>query len=378
MTLWKKLTGEFIDIIEWPDDSGETLIYRFPRHANEIKYGAQLIVREGQMAIFINEGRLEQPRPQTWNVMEFEGGADVFTPGRYVLETKNLPILSTLQGWKHGFSSPFKAEVYFIKSTRFLDQKWGTPNPIMLRDAEFGPIRLRAFGSYSLKILDPVRFLREVSGAGAKFTLADIGGQLRSLIITRFTDVLGESRIPALDLAANYDELGHFVTTRIGPDFKEYGLELTQLLVTNISLPEAVQEAMDKRTSMGVLGNLAQYTQYQAAEALGKAAEQPGGLAAAGMGMGAGMAMGAHMQQAFAAPPSAAPPPLPQADLFHVAINGQAQGPYDKTALQSMIQNGTLTRDTLVWKQGMAEWLAAAQTPELAALFSAPPPLPPR
>ena len=387
MGFWDKLKGEFIDIIEWQDNTGDIMMYRFERHGNEIKYGAQLTVREGQVALFINEGRLEQPKPQAWNVMDFKPDADVFEPGRYTLETKNLPILSTLQGWKHGFASPFKSEVYFIKTTGFLNRKWGTPNPIMLRDPEFGPIRLRAFGTYSLKINNPVLFLHEVAGTDGKFEVNEIDDQLRNLILTRFTDTLGESRIPALDLAANYDELGEFVANRIRPEFEEYGLELTKLLVSNISLPEKVQEALDKRTSMGVLGNLQQYAQYQAAEAMTKAAENPGGMAGAGLGMGAGFAMANQMAQAFAQPgaaaaPSpqaapAAPPPLPQVAMFHVAVNNQSQGPYEMNQLQQMAQNGSLTRTTLVWKQGMAQWSAAGEVAELAHLFAAmPPPLP--
>ncbi len=386
MGFWDSLKGEFIDIIEWLDDSRDTMVYRFPRHDNEIKYGAKLVVREGQVAIFLNEGRISQPKPETWNVMDFKQG-DVFEPGTYTLETKNLPILSTLQGWKYGFDSPFKAEVYFVNTRTFTNQKWGTPNPIMLRDPEFGPVRLRAFGTYTLKIKDPVRFLREIVGTDGHFTTDGITDELRNMIITRFTDVLGESKIPVLDLAANHDELGEFVANRIRPEFLEYGLELGKFYVSNVSLPPAVQEAMDKRSSMGVLGDLSKYAQYQAAEAMTKAAENPSGMAGAGMAMGAGFGMAEQMRQAFNQPQQqapnpggggGAPPPLPQQAAFHVAINGQASGPHDMNALQQMAQGGQLTRDTLVWKQGMAQWTAASQVPELNNLFGAvPPPLPP-
>lgn len=384
MGLFDRIKNELIDIIEWTDNTGDTMVYRFERGKNEIKYGAQLIVREGQQAIFINEGRLEQPKPQSWNVMEFEGGSDVFEPGRYKLETKNLPVLSTLQGWKHGFESPFKAEVYFIKTTRFTDQKWGTPSPIMLRDPEFGPVRLRAFGTYSLKIKDPVRFLREITGTDGHFSITEIGGQLRNMIITRFTDALGESKVAALDLAANYDELGAFVAQRISPEFMEYGLELTKLLISNISLPPAVQEALDKRSSMGILGDLNQYAQYQAAEAMEKAAGNPNGMAGAGMSMGAGFAMANQMAQAFqsqqpSGQTAAAPPPVPQQATYHVATGGQSQGPFDMNTLRQMTQSNQLTRETLVWKQGMAQWVAAGQVDELSPLFGTmPPPLPPQ
>ncbi|MCP4700111.1 MAG: SPFH domain-containing protein [Gammaproteobacteria bacterium] len=386
MAFWDRVKGELIDIIEWLDDSHDTMLYRFERHNNEIKYGAKLVVREGQAALFINEGQLEQPKPQTWNVMEFEAGGDVFEPGTYTLETKNMPIISTLQGWKHGFESPFKAEVYFVSTTRFTNQKWGTPNPIMLRDPEFGPIRLRAFGSYSLKIKDPARFLREIAGTDAHFTTDEIADQLRSMIIARFTDVLGESKIAALDLAASYDELGQQVAQRLSPEFMEYGLELTKLLIENISLPPAVTEALDKRSSMGVLGNMGEYTRYQTAEAIEKAAENPGGMAGAGMAMGAGFGMANQMAQAFQQPApayqppqqAAPPPPPPPVAAYHIAVGGQSSGPFDMGALRQQMQSGALTRDTMVWKQGMPQWTAAGQVPELASLFGAmPPPLPP-
>ncbi|SEH04954.1 SPFH domain-containing protein [Candidatus Venteria ishoeyi] len=265
MGLWDFVKSELIDIIEWLDDSNDTLVYRFERHDNEIKNGAKLIVREGQVAVFVNEGEAAE----RVDMKTFEP-ADVFTPGTYTLETANLPLLSTLKGWKYGFDSPFKAEVYFFNTTRFTDQKWGTPNPIMLRDPEFGPVRLRAFGAYSLKIKHAPTLLRELVGTSAHFSVQDISDQLRNIIITRFTDVLGESKIPVLDLAANYDELGQFIAERMGGEFEEYGLELTKLLISNISLPPAVEEALDKRTQMGVLGDLGKYSQFQAAEAMGK------------------------------------------------------------------------------------------------------------
>lgn len=375
MSFWRMLTGEFIDIIEWLDDTQDTICYRFERHDNEIKYGAKLIVREGQVAIFINEGRLEAAKPQAWNVMDFKP-ADVFEPGTYTLETKNLPILSTLQHWRHGFDSPFKAEVYFISTRQFTDQKWGTPQPVMLRDAEFGPIRLRAFGTYALKVTDAVKCLREIVGTDGHFTLDKIAEQLRSLIITRFADVLGESRIPILELAANYDELSTFVKQRLQPEFNAYGLDLTQLLVNNISLPPAVSEALDKRSSMGVIGNLQAYTQYQTAQAIEKAADNPNSLASQGAALGLGLNLAEQVKQGQSTP--ATPPPLPpQAAAFHVAIKGQTQGPFDMATLQQHVQAGTITRETLVWKTGMSQWCAAGQITELENLFaSIPPPLP--
>ena len=222
MGLWDKLTGEFVDIIEWTDDSQDTMVWRFERHGNEIKYGAQLTVRESQVAVFVNEGQI----------------ADVFFPGRYVLETQNIPILSTLQGWKHGFESPFKAEVYFVNTRRFTDLKWGTKNPVMMRDPEFGPVRLRAFGTYEIRVADSGAFLREIVGTDGHFTTDEVTDQLRNLIVSRFSQEVGGSGIPVLDLAGNYDQLSTFVTNKIAPDFGQYGLELTKLLVENVSLPE--------------------------------------------------------------------------------------------------------------------------------------------
>lgn len=365
MVFFDKLRGEFIDIIEWLDDSRDTMVYRFERYDNEIKMGAKLIVRESQVAVFINKGKI----------------ADIFQPGDYTLETDNLPILSTLQGWKHGFHSPFKAEVYFINTRRFIDLKWGTKNPVTLRDPEFGPVRIRAFGTYGVRVKDPASFIREIVGTDGHFTTAEITDQLRNLIVSRFADLLGESRIPVLDMAANYDELGDFISDKIHDDFGGYGIEVTKMLVENISLPPAVEEALDKRTSMGVIGNLQQYTQFQTANAMEKAAENQSGLAGGGMGLGMGYVMANQLGQsvsAGAAPAGATPPPLPQAKLYHVAVNGQAQGPMPVSQMQGLITSGSMTRDSLVWCEGMSNWAQAAEVTELAGLFKAmPPPLPP-
>lgn len=364
MGIFDKLKGELVDIIEWTDDSSNTMIWRFPRYQNEIKYGAQLIVRESQQAIFVNEGKI----------------ADVFNPGRYVLETQNMPILTTLRGWKYGFNSPFKAEVYFVNTKNFTDQKWGTKNPIMLRDAEFGPIRLRAFGTFALKIKDGGKFVKEIAGTQAHFTTEEVSEQLRNLIITRFTDVIGESKIPVLDLAANYDELSKFIYDKITPEFDEYGLVVTKFLVENISLPTEVEQMLDKRSSMGILGNLNQYAQFQAANAMEAAAKNPGG-GNAGIDMAMGFAMAQKMGDAFnqksSSPPSAGgPPPIPGVSYF-VAVNGQQQGPFALNAIQEMISQGRFTRDTLVWKQGFADWIKATDADDLKGLFgAAPPPLP--
>jgi membrane protease subunit (stomatin/prohibitin family) len=359
MALFDKIRGEFIDIIEWTDSSSDTIVYRFGRHDNEIKMGARLTVREVQKAIFVNKGQI----------------ADVFEPGMYTLETDNLPILSTLMGWRHGFHSPFKAEVYFVNMRRFTDLKWGTKHPITLRDAEFGPVRLRAFGTYVVRVSDPQVLLREIVGTDGHFTTGEITDQLRNLIVSRFADVLAESKIPVLDLAANYEELGQFVTERIKQEFANYGLELTTMLVENISLPPTVEEALDKRTSMGAIGDLHKYTQFQAANAMEEAAKNPGGMAGGGMGMGMGFAMANQMGQAMA-DQGAAPPPLPQSGPFYAAFEGQQAGPFDLAAMQQHIESGRLTPQTLVWRKGMAGWVAAEHVKELKGLFDGPPPLP--
>ncbi|MCH7976217.1 MAG: SPFH domain-containing protein [Bacteroidetes bacterium] len=361
MGIFDKIRGEFIDIIEWTDDSDDTLVHRFERYNNEIKFGAKLVVREGQEAVFVDEGQL----------------ADVFPPGTYTLETANIPLLSTLQGWKHGFESPFKAEVYYVSTRQFTDQKWGTKNPIMLRDPEFGPLRLRAFGTYAFKAGDPATLIREIVGTDGHFQTDDLSNQLRNLIVSRFTDVLAESKLAALDLAANYDELGEFVRAKIEEEFNGYGIDVTSLLVENISLPPAVEEMLDKRTSMGIVGDLGAYTQFQAAQAMEKAAETPGSGAGQGMGMGMGFAMANQMAQTMGQPTAGTPPPPPVAAQYHVAVDGETRGPYDMNTLRSQAQSGTLTKDSMVWTKGMDEWQPAGQVSALGDLFAAvPPPVP--
>lgn len=369
MGLWDKIKGEFIDIIEWTDPTNDTLIYRFPRYQNEIKYGAKLTVRESQQAVFINEGNV----------------ADVFKPGMYELQTQNMPILTTLKGWKYGFNSPFKAEVYFVSTRQFTNQKWGTKNPIMLRDAEFGPIRLRAFGSFAMRIKDGGLFIKEIAGTDGQFTTDEINEQLRNIIMTRFTDAVAESKIPILDLASNYDELSKFIDVKLKPEFEEIGVELTKFLIENISLPPEVEAALDKRSSMGIIGNLGAFTQFQAANSMEKAAENPGGMAGAGVGMGMGFAMANQMGSMYQnnqfngnSGSMGTPPPVPPQVQYFVASNGQQTGPFSDQQLSQMIQGGTLKRESLVWKQGMQAWAPAGQVAELGHLFGAvPPPVPP-
>jgi len=260
MGLMNFIRGEFIDVIEWVDETNDTLLWKFPRFQNAIKNGAQLTVRESQMAIFMDEGKF----------------ADVYGPGRYTLTTQNMPLLTTLKSWKHGFNSPFKVDVIFVNTKQFLNQKWGTKQPILLRDPEFGPIRIRAFGSFAFRVdEDPKTLITEIAGTNPDFTTEEISVQIRNFIVTRFTDAVAESKLPVLDMASNLNEYSEKIQEILKPSVSQYGLKLTTFLVENISLPEAVQEALDRRASMGIIGkeNMGTYTQMQFADSMGKGGE---------------------------------------------------------------------------------------------------------
>ena len=353
------LTGEFIDVISWLDDTRDTMVWRFERQGNAIKYGAKLTVREGQAAVFIHEGQL----------------ADVFTPGLYELETNNMPILTTLQHWDHGFQSPFKSEIYFVNTTRFNDNKWGTKNPIMCRDPEFGPVRIRAFGTYSMRVSDPGRFITEIVGTDGEFTADEISLQVRNIIVQEFSQIIAKSGIPVLDMAANTADLGKLIATAIEPTISAYGLSIPEFYIENISLPEEVEKVLDKRTSMGIAGDMNKYMQFTAAE--GMAA--PGSAIGAGMGAGIGMAAGMSMAQnagpwgASAAPP----PPPPAGKVWHVAEKGATKGPFSEAELAGMAASGALARGSQVWTAGQDGWKVAADT-DLARLLSQVPPPPPK
>ena len=260
------IKGQLIDVIEWTDNTQDTMVHKYDMNGKEIMMGAQLTVRESQVAVFVNEGQL----------------ADVYTPGRYELSTSNMPIMTALKAWKFGFNSPFKADVYFVNTKQFLDRKWGTSNPVMMRDTEFGMIRLRAFGIYSFKVSDPTTFLKEVFGTSSLFTVDGVEGQIKRTLVSGLSDAIAESKIPALDLAANYDELSGYALNAMNPKLAPLGLQLCSFVIENISLPEEVEKTMDRRTSMGVIGDMGKYSQYQAAEAMREAANNPGGVA--GMG----------------------------------------------------------------------------------------------
>ncbi len=357
-----KMRGELIDIVEWLDDDPQTLVWRFPRYHNQLKNGAQLTVRPGQLAVFVHEGRI----------------ADTFGPGMHRLETSNLPLLSTLQGWAHGFDSPFRAEVYFVATRQVTDLKWGTPNPVIVDDPELGPLRVRAFGSYTLKARDPKRILSELVGTGSAYQAEEITELLRSIIGHEFAALVSRSGIRLADLASNQgalsEQLRAAVLARVDD---EYGLDIPQLYIVNISVPEEVEKALDARSSMGVVGNLASYQAYQVGRSTPIAAANPaGGVAGAGVGLGMGLAYANQVGGGAAIAAPASPPPVPA--QWHVARAGQATGPYALLQLAEEAAAGRVTPSTLVWAPGMAQWTPASGVPDVASLFGrTPPPVPP-
>jgi membrane protease subunit (stomatin/prohibitin family) len=356
------LTGEFIDVIHWTDDTRDTMVWRFDREGHEIKYGAKLTVRESQAAVFVHEGQL----------------ADVFMPGLYMLETNNMPILTTLQHWDHGFKSPFKSEIYFVSTRRFTDLKWGTKNPIMIRDPEFGPTRLRAYGTYTVKVTDPGKFLLEIVGTDGEFTMDEISFQIRNIIVQEFSRMISASGIPALDMAANTRDLGKVLAEAISGTIAAYGIELPELYIENISLPPAVEKALDERTSRGVVGNLDEHFRYKTAEAMGQPGSAAGQAMGMGLGAGMGMAMGGGAPGPWGQAPAAPtpPPPPPVEHVWHVAKDGQTSGPFSKASLGKMVADGALERESWVWTPGQDGWKPAEDT-ELAELFTVAPPPPP-
>ncbi|HEY3900796.1 MAG TPA: SPFH and helix-turn-helix domain-containing protein [Chthoniobacter sp.] len=295
------IKGELIEIIEWTDDSRDTLSYRWPDQDKNIKNGAQLIVRESQTVQFVYLGQF----------------GDTFGPGKHTLTTDNIPILNKLQGWKYGFASPFKADVYFLNTRLFTGNKWGTSNPVMMRDADFGIVRARAFGTYDFHITDPKLFLKEVAGSDQHFRLDEFADTMRSRIVSLFSEALAQSKIPVLDVAARYQEVGNALLPLINPVVTaKYGLEMSSFILENVSLPPEVEQAIDKRSSMAAVGNLNDYVKFQMAQGMGTGG---GGGAAGGFAaeMAVGMAMAQQMVQqpggilgAQTTPP-AAPPPLP-------------------------------------------------------------------
>jgi len=325
------IKGELIDVIEWTDDSRDTLSYRYPDEDKAIKNGAQLIVRESQVAQFVYVG-------------EF---GDTFAPGKHTLTTDNIPVLTKLKSWPYGFNSPFKADVYFVLTRLFTGNKWGTSNPVMLRDNDFGMVRARAFGTYDFKIIEPKTFLRDVAGSDSNFHLDEFSDTMRSRIVSVFTDAIASARIPVLDVASRYGELGEALLPLINPAVTvKYGIEITSFIVENVSVPPEVEAAIDKRSSMAAIGNLNEFVKYQ----MGKGFEAGGGGGAAGtaaeLAVGFGLAQ-QMVQQGFGgghamptvAPVAAGPASLPE--LLSPAEAAQALG-VSEADVMAVLESGEL------------------------------------
>ncbi|ARN72612.1 antifreeze protein [Nonlabens tegetincola] len=368
----EKLSHEFIDIVEWLDYTDDTIAHRFERYQNEIKNGAKLIVREGQAAVFVNEGQL----------------ADVFTPGTYDLTTQNLPILSTLKGWKYGFNSPFKAEVYFVNTHLFTDEKWGTKNPITLSDDRFGLVEIRAFGTYAFKINDPGKFIIDIVGTDNNFTNFEINEHLKSLIATRFTDTVGEANLPIELYAANTSELSETCKEVMQPEFLGVGISLERFYIENVSMPEDLKKEIFEYSRIDKL-DLDKLTKFKTAKAIEAAAANEGGTAGAGMGMGMGFVLAQQMggmmnpTAGTAAAPQTqsapvAPPPLPQAVQYFYALNGAQAGPVPFEQLRALFAGRTVNKETLIWRAGLDGWKALKDIDELKVFLggTTPPPLP--
>ncbi len=369
----EKLTNEFIDIVEWLDYTDDTIAYRFERYQNEIKNGAKLIVREGQTAVFINEGQL----------------ADVFGPGTYDLTTQNLPILATLKGWKYGFNSPFKAEVYFVNTHLFTDEKWGTKSPITLSDDRFGLVEIRAFGTYAFKISDAGKFIKDIVGTDSNFTNFEINEHLKSLIATRFTNTVGQANLPIELYAANTTELSDTCREVMAPEFQSVGISLEKFYIENVSMPEDLKKEIFEYSRIDKL-DLDKLTKFKTAKAIEAAAQNEGGTAGAGMGMGMGFVLAQQMggmmggntqaapQQAAQPSAGAVPPPLPAQTMYYYATNGTQHGPVTFEQMRSLFASRSINRDSLVWKQGMAAWTALKEVEELKTFLggNTPPPLP--
>ncbi|RUM41312.1 MAG: antifreeze protein [Desulfocapsa sp.] len=355
MSLWDMLFGQFIDVIEWIDETHDTMVYQFPRYNNEIKFGAKLIVRPSQIAIFVDGGEI----------------ADVLENGTYELDTKNIPIMTTLNHWDHGFNSPFKAEVYFFNTKQFINLKWGTKSPIIVRDPEFGMVRLRAFGTYSIRITDPELFMKEIMGTDPLFEIGEVELQLKNIIAARFASVVSALDISILDMSANYEKMNTLLETHINDEFNAYGLELSSIYVESITLPKEVEKALDTRSSRELTGNLDEHLKYQSANALEL---ENGGSSTISdaMGMGLGITLGNAMSKTI----SQTPPPLndEKTILYYVEVDGNSQGPYGYESLQDMLSKKQIDADTLIWHANMDGWGKIKD--EIQDLFDTPPPLP--
>jgi membrane protease subunit (stomatin/prohibitin family) len=326
MALMDFIKKQFIDVIQWTEEGDGVLAMRYPMQDFEIQYGAQLTVRESQMAVFVDEGQI----------------ADVVGPGLYTLTTRTLPLLTNLKNWDKLFQSPFKSDVYFFSTRLQLDCKWGTPNPITIRDKDFGMVRMRAFGIYSYKLADARRFHSEISGTREQYTVADLDGQLRNLVISSMTDLFGESGVPFIDMAANQDELGKTLRGKLEAVFDRYGLALDSFVVQNVSLPEELQKILDTRIGMNMIGDLGRYTQYQVATSIPLAAQNEGGIAGIGAGLGAGMGIGQAMSAAMAQTTPAAAPIAAAAPMAAPAAADEVVATLEK--LHALVAKGILSQ----------------------------------
>jgi membrane protease subunit (stomatin/prohibitin family) len=376
MSWWNRLKGQasaqFLDVIQWLDDSNDTIVYRFPIHDQAITDQSKVVVREGQAAVFIAEGQM----------------SDVFAPGTYTLNTPNTPIQSFFSTIAYSFNNPYKGDILFVSTRQFTDNGWGTQNPFMMRDPEFGPIRVRAFGTYAFRVTDPAAFIRQVVGTDGLFTTSEISGHIKKRVVSSLASSIGKSGIPVLDLVSNYEDLGRAVLEKINPEFdSNLGVSLTDLTIGNISLPKQVEEALDNRSKMGILGNLNAYTQLRTADAIEHAARNPG-LAGAGVGMGVGMGVGhavssqmtgsaGHFnpQTGMQGPPptSSAPPTL--------HYNGPSGAKQLSAAQIAGIVAADRHGDHKVWANGWPDWKSWRDVSEVASLVppatsTTPPPTP--
>jgi membrane protease subunit (stomatin/prohibitin family) len=388
MALWSRLEHELVDIIELSTPPPDFLVYRFPRFQDQIKYGAKLIVREGQAAIFVNEGKL----------------ADVFAPGTYTLETRNLPLLSTLQGWQYGFSSPFKAEVYFLSTRPVLNMQWGTQQAITLEMPGFGLAQIRAFGQASYRIADAQVFFRQIVGTSSVVVDNDLRDYLRGLIVGQFSQALTESKPTLEQLQGHTSELAELLEASINKGLEPLGFELVQFVIESLSLPPALSNELFKYSRLQNI-DMGKLTQFEVANSIGDIARNsgagPGGgglgnlggqVMQLGVGVAAAQQVMRSLNSAFAGmggeakadpgyAPAAAPPVISSAPamtppaLYHVALDGKAQGPLSADQIAALVASGSVTEGTLVWRPGMAAWTAAGTDSGLAHLFP-PPPLP--
>lgn len=379
MSLWNMLKqhagAQFMEVIDWTDDSNDTIVYRYPTFNQAITDNSKLVVRESQAGVFVAEGKL----------------SEVFGPGTYSLDTRNAPIMRFFQSILYKLEEPYKGDIYFVNTKQFTDNNWGTPRPITVRDAEFGMVRLRAFGIYSFRITDPATFLRQIVGTDGLFTTDEITGQLKKKLVSSASTTIAKSRMSILDLSTAYMELGDSLREEMNPTFQEsYGITITDFTISNISLPDEVEKALDNRSKMGILGDLNAYTQLKSAEAIETAAGNQG-MGGIGVGMGVGMGMGGQMgrvmgqaaqgggmfnpHQGLQQPAAAAPPPLPGQDLWH--YNGPAgQGQFTTEQIVGHVV-GDRNGNHLVWKAGWPAWKPATEVPELASQLPPPPAAPP-